>query len=142
MSISYLLVAIQFASVIFLALTGNILPSNIILLVLQIIFLLFAFLAMAEMKFRFNIFPRPLNSSTLITNGPFKFVRHPMYTSIIFITMIWVISEFSFLRLGVWIILVIILNIKLELEEKILSDKFSDYKDYKIKSKKLIPFIY
>lgn len=142
MSISYLLVAIQFASVIFLALTGSILPSSILFLILQIIFLLVAFLAMAEMKFRFNIFPRPLNSSTLIVTGPFKFVRHPMYTSIIFITLIWVINEFSFLRLGDWIILVIILNIKLEIEEKILADKFSDYEEYKIKSKKLIPFIY
>ncbi len=142
MAKSYLLVTVQIASIIFLIRTGSIWPSNIVLLILLIIFLLFAFYAMYELKFRFNIFPELLENSKLITTGPFKKVRHPIYTSIIFITLILVINKFSFLRLGVWILLVIILNVKLEYEEKLLLNEFPAYKEYKTTSKKLIPFIY
>lgn len=97
---------------------------------------------MAEMKFRFNIFPSLINNSTLTTSGPFKFVRHPMYTSTILTTLTWLVNEFSYLRLCTWILLVIVLNIKTLFEEKILSKEFPDYLKYRSKTKKLIPLLY
>ena len=139
---SYVLVFIQLACIIFIILTGDILPSEIFLLIPGIVFVIISFLSMAEMKFRFNIVPELLENSSLVTSGPFKYVRHPIYTSIIFMILILVINDFTFLRFGVWIILVIVLNIKLNSEEKILAREFPDYIVYKSKSKKLIPFIY
>ncbi len=97
---------------------------------------------MAEMKFRFNILPELLKETSLVTSGPFKLVRHPIYTSIIFITLIWIINDFSFTRLGACVLLVIILNIKLQYEEKILIKEFSEYNNYQTKTKKIIPFVY
>ncbi|MEO8210776.1 MAG: isoprenylcysteine carboxylmethyltransferase family protein [bacterium] len=142
MNKSFLLVFFQISSFLILAFTGSIFPSDIILLILGIIFLLFGFWAIAEMKFRFNVLPELLKNSSLVTSGPFKFVRHPIYTSLILITLIWIINDFSFMRLGVWILLFVILNIKLEYEEKILTKQFPEYKDYKRNTNKLIPFIY
>lgn len=139
---SYVLVFIQLASIIFIILTGDVLPSDIFLLIPGIMLIIIAFLSMAEMKFRFNIVPELPENSSLVTSGPFKYVRHPIYTSLIFLILILVINDFSFIRFGVWLILVTVLNVKLNYEEKILAGEFPDYILYKSKSKKLIPFIY
>lgn len=139
---SYVLVFIQLACIIFIILTGDVIPTDIFLLIPGIMFMIIAFLSMAEMKFRFNIVPELLENSSLVTSGPFKYVRHPIYTSLIFMTLILIINDFSFLRFAVWLILVAVLNVKLNYEEKILAREFPDYIFYKSKSKKLIPFIY
>ena len=140
--VSVCLVTIQVASIMYLAITGDIIPSSAFLLILEILFVIFGLWAMAEMKFRFNIFPSLLNNSSLISSGPYKLVRHPMYTSTIFITFIWIINDFTYIRLSAWIMLVIVLNLKTFYEEKILDEEFPEYKIYKSKTKKLIPFLY
>jgi protein-S-isoprenylcysteine O-methyltransferase Ste14 len=135
-------VTIQISTILYLGLTGSIFPANIFSSIVFISSVLFGLWAIAEMKFRFNILPELLKDSTLVTTGPYRFVRHPMYTSIIFITLTWVITDFNLLRFIIWITLLITLNVKLRLEEKIVSAKFSEYASYKLKTKKLIPFIY
>lgn len=142
MTKSFLLVFFQVLCIIFLAVTGTVIPSNIILLIFEIVFVLFGLWAMLEMKFRFNIFPELLKNSTLVTSGPFRFVRHPIYSAGVFISLIWIINDFSITRFAVWIFLVIILNIKIYFEEIILSKEFPMYNEYKWKTKKLIPLIY
>ena len=136
------LVVIQVASIIYLAITGDIIPSSAFLLILELLFVIFGLWAMAEMKFRFNIFPSLLKNSKLTASGPYKLVRHPMYTSAILITLIWIINDFTYIRLSAWIILVIVLNLKAIYEEKILDEEFPEYKIYTSKTKKLIPYLY
>ncbi len=126
----------------YLAITGAIIPTDVILLTAEIIFVLFGIWAMAEMKFRFNIFPSLLDNSTLTSSGPYKLVRHPMYTSTILITLIWLINDFTFIRTISWILLVAVLIIKTFYEEKILDEEFPEYSSYKRKTKRIIPFLY
>ena len=142
MNFPVFLVLIQILSIIFIMLTGKIIPSNPVLFIFLIISLLFAIWAMAEMKFRFNIFPALLQNSSLVTSGPFKLVRHPIYSSLLLMTMIWIFSDPTLPRIIVWLILTGVLNLKIHIEEKILTGEFPDYIDYKSKTKKLIPFIY
>jgi protein-S-isoprenylcysteine O-methyltransferase Ste14 len=138
----YILVAIQFLCIIFLAFTGRIIPQNPVLLILSLMGALTGIWAVIEMKFRFNIFPQLLKDSKLITSGPYRFIRHPMYTSVLIITLMWVIDDFAILRLIVWLILLIDLLAKLNYEEKILEERFGDYIEYKSKTRKLVPFVF
>jgi protein-S-isoprenylcysteine O-methyltransferase Ste14 len=138
----YILVTLQMSAILFILLTGAIIPSGNLLLILLILFLLVGLWAMAEMKFRFNIFPALLNNSSLITSGPYRFIRNPMYTSIIFMMLILVINEFSYIRMFIWIILIFIFLYKINIEEKILAKEFPEYPEYRSVTKKLIPFIF
>ncbi|MFI5362000.1 MAG: methyltransferase family protein [Elusimicrobiota bacterium] len=70
---------------------------------------------------RLTPFPRPRDDSSLVTDGVYRYVRHPLY-------------------LGV--ILAALLNAKASREEAWLSAKFPDYASYRLKSRKLIPFLY
>lgn len=94
------------------------------------------------MKFNFNIAPDFKPGAIFVNKGPYKFIRHPIYTTVLLSILCLVINYFSVLRLSIFIFLSITLIMKITFEEKILSDKFDSYREYKIKTKKLIPYIY
>lgn len=65
-----------------------------------------------------------------------------MYTVVILLGLIWIAGKLSVINLIVWLGLIAVFIVKLNYEEKLLSSKFSGYKNYLSTSKKLIPFIY
>jgi protein-S-isoprenylcysteine O-methyltransferase Ste14 len=82
-------------------------------------------------------------TTELIDSGIFRFIRHPMYSSLIFLT--WGI----FLKNPTWILFVVailsslFLYITAILEERECIDYFGDkYKEYRKRSKMFIPFMF
>jgi len=139
---SAMLVFVQFLCVGILVATGIVIPKNIFLLSLIIISFFLALWSMILMKFHFNAAPEILKDAELIIKGPYRLIRHPMYTSLIGLGAAWIINDFSYFRLLIFIILIINQIIKLSYEEKFLLEKFPDYKNYKNRTKRIIPFIY
>ncbi len=76
-------------------------------------------------------FPRPINNSNLVTNGIYRFTRHPMYYSLIFISFGVFIIKLSIYYLFLSISLVLIIKLKIALEERYLNNKFKNYLIYK-----------
>ncbi|GAB4324763.1 MAG: isoprenylcysteine carboxylmethyltransferase family protein [Bacteroidales bacterium] len=104
---------------------------------------IFAIRAIMEMrKSRLNIAPDPAPGSTLVTSGPYRFIRHPMYTSLIlFIAplLLEVPSETNLLLLLVFISNMIL---KLLYEERLLRAQFERYGEYMKRSYRLIPWLW
>jgi protein-S-isoprenylcysteine O-methyltransferase Ste14 len=86
---------------------------------------------------------KTINKHILITDGWFKYVRHPMYFGVIF-QLIGISFIFtSFISIIPIIIVIIFILIRIPIEEKMLLEEFGkEYEQYKKKTKKLIPFIY
>ena len=76
-------------------------------------------------------FPRPINNSNLVTTGIYRFMRHPMYYSLIFISIGVFIIKLSIYYLFLTISLALIIKFKIALEEKYLMNKFKNYLIYK-----------
>ena len=76
-------------------------------------------------------FPRPINNSNLVTTGIYRFTRHPMYYSLIFISFGVFITKLSIYYLFLLISLVLIIKFKIALEEQYLNNKFKNYLLYK-----------
>jgi len=76
-------------------------------------------------------FPRPLNNSDLVTTGIYRFTRHPMYYSLIFISFGVFITKLSIYYLLLSITLALIIKFKIALEEQFLNNKFKNYLLYK-----------
>ena len=76
-------------------------------------------------------FPRPLNNSSLVTRGIYRFTRHPMYYSLIFISFGIFITKLSMYYLFLSISLGLIIKFKIALEEQYLNNKFKNYLLYK-----------
>ena len=80
-------------------------------------------------------FPLPIINSNLVTTGIYRFTRHPMYYSLIFISMGFFVIKLSIYYLFLTISLALIIKFKIALEEKYLMNKFKNYLLYKNKVK-------
>ncbi|MGB0949338.1 MAG: methyltransferase family protein [Marinirhabdus sp.] len=79
----------------------------------------------------------------LITSGPYRYVRHPMYTGFIF-AFLWSAVLLGEVRgLISFIILIIGIVIKLRMEERFVREAFGEeYIAYAKRVKKIVPLIY
>ncbi len=102
---------------------------------LGILIILIAFIVMLvsikDLGKNLSPFPRPINNSNLVTTGIYRFTRHPMYYSLIFISIGFFIIKLSIYYLFLTISLALIIKFKIALEEKYLINKFKNYLLYK-----------
>ena len=80
-------------------------------------------------------FPRPKNNSNLVTKGIYRYTRHPMYYSLVFISFGVFITKLSIYFLFLSTSLVLVIKFKIALEEKYLNNKYKNYLLYKNKVK-------
>ena len=92
-------------------------------------------LAIKELGSNLSPFPRPIAKGKLITSGIYRFIRHPMYYSLILISFGIFIIKLSFYYLCLTISLTLVIKFKIILEEHYLYDKFKNYLFYKDKVK-------
>ena len=88
-------------------------------------------LAIKDLGGNLSPFPRPINNSNLVTSGIYRFTRHPMYYSLIFISFGIFITKLSTYYLFLSISLGLIIKFKIALEEQYLNNKFKNYILYK-----------
>ena len=86
--------------------------------------------------------PKPKQNGELIRTGLYRFVRHPIYFGVILVCFGWAGTEQTLYTLVLAIILLIFFDLKSRQEEIWLTEKFSEFAEYKITTKKLIPFVY
>tara|TARA_S200000501_G_scaffold322859_1_gene319102 strand:- start:54 stop:527 length:474 start_codon:yes stop_codon:yes gene_type:complete len=93
------------------------------------------FLAIKDLGTNLSPFPKPIASGTLVTSGIYRFIRHPMYYSLILISLGIFIINLSFYYLCLTVSLTLVIKFKIILEEKYLNSKFKNYLFYKDKVK-------
>ncbi|MCK9409424.1 MAG: isoprenylcysteine carboxylmethyltransferase family protein [Bacteriovoracaceae bacterium] len=101
------------------------------------------FLAILTMKWdNLRVQPIPKQDAELITSGIYKFIRHPMYLSVLLLMLPFVITTLDRLSLSLYFLLFATLIKKLQFEERLLLQKFPSYSDYMKQTYRLIPFIF
>lgn len=89
-----------------------------------------------------RILPEPGARHRLVVHGPYRVIRHPMYTAVILAFGALVGNHFTWPRVLVWVALVTVHVLKLGYEERILSARFPEYADYRRHTKRLAPFLW
>ncbi len=140
---SLTLVGIQFLCLIFIFLTEPVVASGVFLIFELTGFVLGLWSTFVmQQKSRLQITPDVAKKSNLVVNGPYQYIRHPMYASILLVSVSLVLNYFNTVRLIILIILFINLLFKIDYEENLLKKSFAKYPSYKNTTKKLIPFLY
>ncbi len=106
------------------------------------IFIIGAFItltAVLQLNVNLSPFPSPLPGSRLITNGVYKFVRHPIYTGIILAFFGFAIITDSGYRLIISTFLFVLFYVKTLYEEERLMESFAGYSDYKKRTGRFFP---
>ena len=143
--LSLLLVTIQFSAIAYLALTANwfSLITSGLLLPLLIIGALIGLWALKTMHIdKVHVLPDPDENTVLVTTGPYRWIRHPMYLSVLTGCAALTLSHFSLMAYAVFGLLTLNLLVKLHYEEFLLLQRFEDYRTYQNSSHRLIPFVY
>jgi len=99
-------------------------------LIIIIAFIIFL-AAIKDLGRNLSPFPRPINNSNLVTKGIYRFTRHPMYYSLIFISFGFFLTKLSIYYLFLSISLILIIKFKIALEDQYLKNKFKNYLFYK-----------
>ncbi|HMP72479.1 MAG TPA: methyltransferase [Kiritimatiellia bacterium] len=96
--------------------------------------------ALATMKFRYlRVMPEVHPEGRLLIHGPYRWVRHPMYSSLLLCSAGVVGGDPQGPRLAALAGLVVVLVVKLTREERMLREAFPDYAAYEEKTKRLVP---
>ena len=140
---SFALVLVQFATLGLIAITGPIFAPNPILLAVELLGIGLGVWAVFTIGIgKFNILPDPLTYSRLVRRGPYRLIRHPMYLGLLLVSLPLVVTEFTTLRLALWLLLLVDLLLKIGYEESLLVGRLVDYKEYMEHSYRLVPFVY
>jgi protein-S-isoprenylcysteine O-methyltransferase Ste14 len=141
--VSYLLVAVQFAALGLIALTGPWLAESIPLLLLEMAGIGLGLWAIAAMRIgNFNVTPDVRRDGQFVARGPYRIIRHPMYLALLLTTLPLIISAPSWWRWLFWLLLLADLVVKIEYEERLLVKHFSEYAVYQQQTKRLVPYLY
>lgn len=87
----------------------------------------------------FNIRPEPRSGARLITDGPYRWVRHPMYLGSLVIALGACVAGPQVWRFAAWVILAVVLIAKARREERGLLAQFPEYESYRRGRAFLIP---
>ena len=105
--------------------------TNLMGILIIIISVIIMLVAIKDLGRNLSPLPRPIKNSNLVTTGIYRFMRHPMYYSLIFISCGVFIIKLSFYYLSLSISLSLIIKLKIDLEEQYLKNKFNNYLLYK-----------
>lgn len=140
---SNILVTVQFMAIALMAATGPWLADRWYLLAVELLGVALGIYAIKVMRIgNFNVRPIVKEQGQLITHGPYRFIRHPMYMAIMLTLTPLLIDFFSWFRLGVMLVLLFNLIIKQLFEEGLLKAHFPSYEEYMKHTHRMIPFIF
>jgi protein-S-isoprenylcysteine O-methyltransferase Ste14 len=143
-SLARLLVAGRFGAIAVWAASGPLAAPSAPLIALQAVGValgLWAALWMsARQRRRFSVTPLPDAHERLVTDGPYRWIRHPMYTAVLAVVLPAALA-------GPWpsvsaaAVLVLVLVVKYRFEDRLLARRFSEYDDYRRRTGALLPGI-
>ncbi|WP_179337818.1 methyltransferase family protein [Winogradskyella ludwigii] len=107
-------------------------------LVVAILGLVIGIIALLQINTKISPFPTPVLKSELIINGAFSISRHPIYMSILAITLGYAVFEASLFKFIIFLLLWLLFYFKSKYEEQLLADKFPQYSNYQQKTRRFI----
>lgn len=129
------------AGVVFLYFRDQIFSKNPITIAIQVIAL--GLMLWARFTFGMRSFHAAANTTTgrLVTTGPYRLLRHPIYAAIIYF-FIGSFIAYPFLETFITVILIAIaLFVRMLMEEKSLLVTYPEYAAYMKRTKRIIPFV-
>jgi protein-S-isoprenylcysteine O-methyltransferase Ste14 len=139
------LVVGQFVLIIALILvpSGSLWPRNaVVWAVASVLFVVAGVVGiLAGTRLGSNLTPNPIPKpdGTLETGGLYRYVRHPIYTAVLALGLGLATLGASWAHVAIFLILVMLLGTKARAEERLLRERFPDYRDYQASVGRFIP---
>jgi protein-S-isoprenylcysteine O-methyltransferase Ste14 len=90
----------------------------------------------------FNIRPTPREGGELVQSGPYRWIRHPMYSAVLLVAAACAWVDASVWAASALAALALVLTVKAGLEERWMAAKHPGYADYCKRSRRFVPGLY
>jgi protein-S-isoprenylcysteine O-methyltransferase Ste14 len=87
----------------------------------------------------FNIRPTPRSGGQLVQTGPYRWIRHPMYTALLLLGLACAVTSTLPAAWGAWLALASVLLAKARLEEQGLQLLHPAYAAYQQRTRRFVP---
>jgi len=114
-------------------------PIAIALQVLAALLMIWARLTFGGRSFHAGADP---TEGGLVTTGPYRFFRHPIYAAIIYFVLVAVLTHPNTINLLMFLLATAGLAVRMFAEENLLVKRYPEYADYAARTKRVIPFIW
>ncbi len=89
----------------------------------------------------FNIRPEPKEGGALVTGGPYRWIRHPMYFAVL-VFMAAFVAAGDAGQAALWLLLAAVLAAKAVREERGLALVHPGYAAYRERTRAILPFVF
>jgi len=137
---AFFLVAVVFGSSI--EDTPGLIFAQIVGLVVGVLGTAISVWALSAHRWRVSPLPKPMNGAQLIDSGPYRYVRHPMYTGIVVFTLGVGLAYANPVALLSSVTFLVFFMAKSGREEEMLVEELTDYRKYRSRVPwRIIPFV-
>ena len=90
---------------------------------------------------RYAEFSRGRNPTAggLVTTGPYRYIRHPIYTAVLLFTWAGAIANWSLPAIGLAVALTVGAGVRMWCEEQMVVITYPEYREYARVTKRVIP---
>jgi protein-S-isoprenylcysteine O-methyltransferase Ste14 len=78
----------------------------------------------------------------LVTTGPYRVIRHPIYAAVLLFLVAGVLSHLSLVNVLLLLAVGVGMAIRIAAEERLITESYPEYADYSSRTKRVIPFVY
>ena len=114
-------------------------PWGIAIQLAAILLMLWARLTFGLRSFHAGANP---TAGALITTGPYRFVRHPIYAAICLFLWAGILGHQSLQAISLGALATAGVIVRLSCEERLVSERYPDYRAYSLTTKRLLPGIW
>jgi protein-S-isoprenylcysteine O-methyltransferase Ste14 len=86
--------------------------------------------------------PKPKDEGSLVVDGVYAYVRHPVYLGVFVVAFGWAVAMDSLFALVIAAIYAVFLDLKSRREEIWLRERYPEYAVYARHTRRLIPYVY
>lgn len=141
-TISLLALLIMALALTGLAIRGALFSSHPVAIILEITAAML--MIWARVTFGARSFHAAANptSGDLITTGPYRFIRHPIYTAMCLFAWSGILTHWTLIDAALGSLLLLGAVTRILSEERLLVKRYPAYQEYAKSTKRMLPFIY
>lgn len=113
-------------------------PLTIGLQVAAVLLMLWARITFGLRSFHYAANP---TEGGLVTTGPYRFVRHPIYAAILLFVWTGVSANWSLHAVALGLLATAMTFLRMIFEERLVRERYPEYADYAQRTRRVIPYI-